>query len=173
MALYLLIFIIVIILVLATKYYLSWEGKTYRSRYVIKNISRLIRVHFVNSIQRIKKGYGFADIWGLDYYLANILVNSLSELKRVKTGIPYPFTEKQWDKILDSIIYTFEVAKKIGDCDFVYISSDNKDFKKLYRKYKKDGYRLGITSHVMTKRESKKYEKGWQLFQKNFFNIAD
>jgi len=128
-------------------------------------------IYFFRSIkwffQRGFRGYGDNDIWSLHYYLSKIIVDSVKELKKVCTGFPAKLDDvKDWYKILDKIIYTFEIEQKLDE-EFVIIDknlSDYEELKKIYEKY---------NMHIMTEEEIKEYEEGWRLFKEYFRGIWD
>jgi hypothetical protein len=85
--------------------------------------------------------------------------------------------KKRWDKILDDIILTFQIADKISNEHWFYQESKtyNKkladQWRKITKKWNKDYYEFH--GHVMTKQECKIYERGWKYFQKHFFALDD
>jgi len=95
-------------------------------------------------IQRMTRGWSDKDIWNFDWYLAGIIKGGLKRLKETQFGCPNNLTEKQWDRILDSIIWTFDTIGKTEN-----------------------------SGKVLTKRESKKMEKGLRLFIENYFSLWD
>lgn len=61
------------------------------------------------AFQRMFRGYDDRAYWGLDTYIAGIVIPTLKYIKEKKNGIPYikeveNFDEKEWDKILDKIM---------------------------------------------------------------------
>lgn len=156
-------------------------------------------------IQRGKKGYSKRDVWGFDYYLSDIIVKGLKDLKEMAHG--YPCGEIvgvqsidiedededsknmiQWKKILDKIIWTFEVSKKIQDRNWILVNDekDRVELKKYERrlntKTKNDndfweGLDLEDVElrkyHLMSKTEMQRYRMGWELFQKYYFDLRD
>ena len=154
-------------------------------------------------IQRGKKGYSLRDVWGFDYYLSDIIVKGLTDLKEMAHGIPggnmigcqtlcidennkeEQKALKSWRKDIDRIIWTFEISKKIQDRNWIPVN-DEKDRVKL-KKYER---RLNTKTkddlfgdlledvesgkyHLMTKTEMQRYRNGWKLFQKYYFDLWD
>jgi len=122
-------------------------------------------------LHRAFYGWGYADVWDLDAYLARIIYESLVYLKLHQNG--YPITlkmsdpndkaelelnRKNWEKIMSEMIYAFKLAKEIGEGkrEAYYLNVDEKT-----RKYM--GY--------LTKKEDREMKKGMNLFVKHFFNL--
>ena len=146
-----------------------------------------------NWFERANNGWGHADTWSLDYYLSDVLRGSLRHLKKYKHGCPlildpntprekWTYDEKRWDEILDTIIATFDTAKKIQESETVYLATyayDEKEWQDLYEKYsglhadKYDTKHPAAFPTVMTKEECEKYELGWKYFQQYYFSLWD
>jgi len=127
--------------------------------------------------QRGMRGYSDRDTWGLDYHLARIIAEGTAQIKKYKSGHPADITEKQWDIILNEIIWTFEMATEILDNSVYYMKyvdwnkDDYERFNKTCEELKQkcpDG-----KFYAMTKEECKRYEDGWKLFQEYFFSLWD
>ena len=152
-------------------------------RYGILNIIQDTPRNIKHFIQRGKRGYADCDVWGLGYYLSDVIYGSVKSLRGQLHGHPCDTTMKQWEKILDSIIWTFDVANKLNDNNWWYLDAENRNDEEMerLRETKKrmeennDKYELlkGEKYHVMTFAECEKYEKGWKLFQKYFFTLWD
>ena len=131
-------------------------------------------------IQRGKRGYSDCDIWGLNYYLADIITNSVRELKEQVHGVPCDIPKKvgekhsfnlkksikEWKRILGEIQWTFEIVHRINENDWFIVRDERKRSK--YKNLEKNS-----KYHVMTKKECKRYKNGWKLFQKYFFDLWD
>ena len=130
-------------------------------------------------IQRGRNGYSTRDIWSFDYYLSDIIIYGLKELKKVTHGYPSGMigiksiaTEdndrglKEWKNILDKIIWTFEISKKIRGQRWSYcpLTKDRKKYEKWAKKRK---------IHLMNKKECDRYQSGWKLFKKYYFDLYD
>ena len=48
------------------------------------------------------------DTWNMDHTLALIILPMLKQLKETKHGYPSHLNEKEWDSILDEMIYAFD-----------------------------------------------------------------
>lgn len=124
--------------------------------------------------QRIKRGFSDRDLWSFDYYLSVVISNGLKRLKKIQNGYPHDLTPKKWDKILDTIIYSFDIAKKFIDSDIHLYETDpdkRKEFRQFLIDFKKDRPKCKI--RMITKREYEKYLKGWELFKEYFFYLWD
>ena len=177
-------------------YYLN----IYRFFVKIKEAPEDLYNYSLFSYYRINRGWANSDVWNLHSFLISIIVPMLKKLKKDKNGYPITIISKKyldkngnctnegdtinkenWDKILDSMILTFTLAKKIDEDHWYYQESTNYS-KKLADKYRKLQKELRkekpewydeYFGYVMTKEECKVYEKGFKLFQKYFFNLWD
>lgn len=161
--------------------------QTYYSirRFVIRIID-FFRYDIKIFFQRGAKGWSDRDWWSFPFYVSTVIVGCLKRLKKDGHGLPTwgdGKTEKQaskeWDDILDNIIYTFEMGIKIGNGDVDYIPSTQKDaekarriYRKIHRDLKKKHPEFSITK-VLTAKESLKLEKGFDLLKKWFFHLWD
>lgn len=135
--------------------------------------------------QRGERGWSDCDCWSIDSYISGVLLSMLKNYKNNLCGLPTSMfrksdpikktgeytkkamenAEKRWIKEVDKMIYTFEVANKITQGKLFYQSTsewDKRDF---------DRYNSFDSMRAMTKTECKKYEEGWQSFQKHFFEL--
>lgn len=150
-------------------------------------------------IERGKKGYSVRDVWGFDYYLSDVIVKGLTDLKGMVHGVPSNMIGSQamcitdsdedkkalqsWKSELDKIIWTFEITKNIQNRNWipVFDEKDRVELKKYERRLNtktKDEDKLfegmeDIKYHLMTKAEMKKYNNGWELFKKYYFDLWD
>jgi len=131
-------------------------------------------------IQRGRKGYSTFDLYSLSYYLADLISNALKEFKENEfMGIPTRIYEeskenekvalKKWNKILDKIIDTFETVKKITESEVIYIPTDTPNFKEARESFRKLAKEL--PAKLLTYKEAKKYEEGFDLFKKYFLDL--
>jgi len=142
-----------------------WLSRTYQS------ISFFLRITLPEYFIRGKRGWGNSDTWSLDWYLSNVIKETVSHLKDNTHGYPCDLKNpKQWGNILKKIIWTFDIAKEMSD-NFIYVPTKNwsrKKYNTTKEQFKNDKY-----THIMTKKECLKYEEGWMLFQKYFNNLWD
>lgn len=68
-------------------------------------IKRAIRFFW----QRHTRGWDDSDTWSLDWTLAHWLLPRLKRFKELNDGFPHPFTEEEWDGVLDKMIKAFEI----------------------------------------------------------------
>ncbi len=146
--------------------------------------------------QRGKRGYSDSDVWGLQHYLSDVMINSLKDLKGQLHGYPCGQSNVQsiqtddteepgmteWKGILDEIIWTFETIDKINGHDW-YMVDDERSRKRMEKfvtsinepdddplfpeiPQKTDHY-------LMTKEENKRYKQGWKYLQKYWFDLWD
>lgn len=134
----------------------------------------------VFAYQRITRKWSDDAVWSIDWYLTEILPPMLLKLKNSDKGHPCSVkNKKEWDKILDSISLTFNIARQIQENHWTYQESNKysekiaekyRDLQKELKESKPDLYEENF-GYVMTKEECKVYEKGWANFQKYFFNL--
>jgi predicted secreted protein len=118
--------------------------------------------HIKYAWQRVFNKYDERVTWSIDWYLTEMLPKWIRELKQNNHGVPmsmfdgmehdenYNYSEedgeiatKKWDNILDNIIEGFEAGRKIQEFD-----EDNEEM-------------------------IKKFNDGFDLFKKYFFNLWD
>lgn len=119
-------------------------------------------------IQRINRGYSDRDCLDFDYFLTNIILGGIKQLKNNCSGYPGNLkNEKEWIIILDKIIYTFTIAKNILYNNWYYTPS------KHYNKetFVETRQKMNNIFYVMSLDECKRYEDGWRLFQQYFFSL--
>jgi len=127
-----------------------------------------------NYFERAWNGFGHADTWGFDNYLAKVIYSGLVHLKKHKHGSPivipqkagewtkkdYQVNDEAWDKIMDEMINAFRLAKEIGDgTREFYLPKMNKKFRKEQK--------------CLTRDEDRAMKRGFKLFTQHFFNLWD
>jgi len=170
----------------------------YRPIYKLTKFPETATFYIKRSYQRSVRGWADTDIWSIPSFNSPVMVGMIKRLKKTKTGIPCKIFDdssnmsdkscnlamKKWNKILDKIIKTFEVADKITKFHWIYQNSEEYDYS-LVRKWKKlnkEGKEKRIKRvgkdpfeedyvHVMTKKECKEYEEGWNLFVKHYHDL--
>lgn len=129
-----------------------------------------------NCIQRVKRGWGNADTWRFDGYLARIISEGCKYLKEHKCGIPCEYLPnndkipyesnkkdeiegiRRWNEVLDKIIFAFKTLYEItsGEKEFYLESLSEEKRKQL---------------NCITKEENDRIEEGKKLFIENFHNL--
>ena len=94
-----------------------------------------------------KFGFDATETWNLDSTIAQFIVPRLKYFRKNLVGYPGDLTEKKWYKILDKMIFSFEVT--LNNYDYFDCT-----------KYK-------------SKKRYKKVQKGFALFGKYFMNLWD
>lgn len=145
----------------------------------ILNIPHNIK-HF---IQRGKRGWTDSDWWNFDYYISTVIIGCLTRLKKEGDGLPIGVdtkSEKQaikkWHSILDTIINTFKTNIKIINDDLRYVSTTLKAKTKIRREQRAlikqfRNKHPDYPTRVMSEKECKEYEKGFDLFKEHFFSL--
>jgi len=116
------------------------------------NLLTDLRWKIPNLIHRAYYGWGKADTWDFDIYLAKIINGGIPHLKKNKNGAPVDLFEKygdekvieERDKILDKIIRAF----------------------KLHLVWVDEG-------RILTEEEKKEYQEGLELFIKYMGDLWD
>lgn len=161
-----------------------WDRLYWFFRYGLFNYLSELKYKVPNTFQRARRGWGFADTWSLDYYLAKVIRDSIFYLKENKLSIPtnlsdednFEFNEKLWNSILDDIIWTFDMALKIIDLDVFFPPSEKEWEQEWYNKETKFLETLKNKDYMpraATKEEVEKYNKGWKYFQEYFLSLWD
>lgn len=165
-------------------------------RHGIWNYIHDLKWRIPNACGRMKRGWGYADTWNFDYYLAKVISEGLKHLKKYQHGYPIiqPTIDKndkidyrkvdedvnikKWNEILDNMIYTFETALEICDNNIMYVPSKNwtgKVYEKNLKFAREMNKKFTDLPHykVMNKEDVIRYETGWGLFQTYFFQLWD
>lgn len=104
---------------------------------------------FLNEVkyfyQRVTRGYDDPSWWNLNNHVVESALKPLKHLRKENNGHPMVHTTKEWNKILDEIIWSFETFLK-----------DDFDYSK--KKWRKDYDRM---------------QKGFELFGKYLLNLWD
>jgi len=76
--------------------------------------------------QRAIRGYDDTLFWGMDEYLAPIILAGLKNLKENQSGHPACYTEEEWDYKLDKMIEAFQLIEDIGTTKELLDAENNK-----------------------------------------------
>jgi len=133
--------------------------------------------------QRGKRGWADCDWWGMDYYLVDIILPMLKELKEKTHGYPgtdEASTPEGWDNVLIQIIEGFEAAKRVLNDE--YLDEIQPDWFKGYDK--KLSMEENFSKSIITEESHKEwarrikadqelFESRMPLFTKWFFALWD
>jgi len=100
-----------------------------RKIYYVK-IKRPIK-HFY---QRLTRGFDDSETWNLDFEISKFILPRLERFKEISLTHPTELTEKEWDDILDKMIYSFYMNTVINDLKIP-------EYQKVYDKIE-DGFKL-------------------------------
>jgi hypothetical protein len=119
--------------------------------------------------QRVKRGYADEDVWSMNYWFIKTVVPMLKQLKEEKHGYPFDMTEKEWDDILDEMIFNFTEADE-DTC-----SMKNEYWEKYYNSPEKEELRK---QWIKREEEINQYQndcknKAFELFSKYFWSLWD
>ena len=122
------------------------------------------------------KGWAPNDTWCFHGYLAKVIKEGCQHLKEIQHGHPGNMTEEEWDKILDEIIWSFDMVNKISESDvYMYIEEWGEEKNKEMEKTLSDmavenGYE---PYYYMSKEEHERMQKGLKLFIENIWSLWD
>jgi len=123
----------------------------YYGFYIWWNLLTDLKWKVPNLIHRAYYGWGKADTWDFDTYLAKIISEGIVYLKKYQHGIPCDLAEKYDDekaleernKRLDKIIYAFKL------------------------------HLIWVDGRILTEEEKKVYQEGLELFIKYMGDLWD
>jgi hypothetical protein len=151
-------------------------------------------------IQRGIRGWSDRDVWGFDYYLSDVILGGLKKLKKDKHGCPclegfgtdspndqtdeqFKAMQKEWNRILDTMIFTFEITKKVQDHDLIIPEGQEYFTKAEYQKYKrfcarvnkrgKGKYNFKMNVKIISKKDFLRYWAGWKAFSQYYQSLWD
>jgi hypothetical protein len=143
------------------------------------DIPRDVYRFFKRGIQRWARGWADEDCWSIDRFLTSIIPPMLKRLKETQHGLPTWTDEKteeqaqkEWDDILDSIIWTFETSQKIADNELAYFERWSQKQCNKYNKIWVD-WKYEPKPRAMTEAECKKYDAGWANLKRYFYSLWD
>jgi hypothetical protein len=150
---------------------------------------------------RGKKGWSEIDVWNLHDYLSAVISETTKKLREDYHGFPtmilpddYDFTYnddekrkeidnkciKEWERILETISWTFEVNKKISSDKWYMVRREDFDTEERFQQHLsfcqdmiKKYNKSDDPHHLMTDEEMAKYEDGWKYFKKYYFCLWD
>lgn len=67
---------------------------------------------FVYPFQRFFRGYSDSDLWNLDTFYGDIITRSMRAFRDKTCSFPPELTFKEWQAVLDDIIFAFEHESK-------------------------------------------------------------
>jgi len=150
-------------------------------------------------IQRGKRGYADCDLWGFDTYLARIIVDGITEIKKSKYGIPrivfknsdkgykdgsfdektMDFVDKRYKNILNEIIWTFKTYQECHQGNLLvpplnkyYTDKELKQSKDFCNRINKTVRNIDGPYKMISEEDFKRYLNGWKLF-KDYFSALN
>jgi hypothetical protein len=133
----------------------------------INDIPRTIKYFF----QRGVRGWSDADLWGMHYYLTDLILNMIVNLKQLRHGYPCHMNDDQWGEILSEIQDGFAILKK---CD------DSMEEIEWGGYYKTDEEREQVNismkkwkARITTREEEAKVERAFYLLVKHWHSLWD
>lgn len=112
----------------------------YYSWHYPKNWFSNIKQFFVNikyAFQRATKGYCSYDIWDLDAFHTQWMIDAVSEFRKSNQGYPASLTEESWNAILDEIVLHFT---NFRDVEEVHPNIYEEDFSRMMDTRRENGF---------------------------------
>lgn len=112
--------------------------------YIIRYWFRCVKWFF----QRGVRGWAPIDTWAFDEYLLKIMEGGLAYLRKTQHGYPASLTEKEWDRRLGEMIWSFQFLLDEGDiwsqdCRRIGVDQADKN-KEINEKRAKEGLKIFI-----------------------------
>lgn len=92
--------------------------------YYLRKAQHFLRYEIRHFLQRMLRGYSDADLHNLDYFLAKRIIAPLKAFKSINRPTPRGFSPKEWESILDKMIYSLET---IGEDSFMDQSKEKRN----------------------------------------------
>ena len=123
--------------------------------------------------QRVKVKIHKYDTWSMDQTLAPIILPMLVQLKATQHGHPANLTEKEWDDILDEMIWAFEQKSRDDwEADYYGPYIEGEDDKFLNGCKFLNG-RFEWTDDKGRQKHQARMTNGFKLFGKYYENLWD
>jgi hypothetical protein len=148
--------------------------RIYWNRYIIMPYDDLI-YKIKRSIGRIKYGVSRQDVWGLDYFIVEIIYKGLCELQTCKHGYgatfdpntgKYEYDEQRWNDILQRMIWGFNILYRINNDELQWSGNLTDEQKKVMEGIFTD-------SRMTTPEEEKLVNDAWDLLKQYHGNLWD
>jgi hypothetical protein len=130
--------------------------------------------------QRGIRGWSDCDLWGMQSFLTETILNMLVELRRIKSGYPatldekgkYSYDEQRWNKILDEMIEGFTILRKSDTYDeMIEYAPDFPDSDRIeMEKSMKEKY---PSWRFTTREEEEKVKRAFELMFKYYHSLWD
>lgn len=105
---------------------------------------------------------------------SNLYPVSKREQQNFIENINFVMNEVAWEEVLDTLIWTFETARKIQEHSWIYTDEKNRaKNEELVKCRNTKHFHSDVKFHLMTREECRKYKKGWTYFQEYFFSLWD
>jgi hypothetical protein len=126
--------------------------------------------------QKLIRGYSDCDLWNLHDIIIKFILPRLKAFRNMKRyGYPSDLKNgKEWNIILDKIIWSLENYDDLS----VFDKYSKKEIEELKKKYKEDSTEfmlesIGKYNKEKTEKNEKRFNEGWELFNKHFFGLWD
>lgn len=147
-----------------------WDHIEMKCRYVWEKITDIPRV-IKYFIQRGVRGWSDNDLWGMHYFLTDIILTMVVNLRASRQGDPGEMEDDDWDKILLEIQDGFAILKKCDmseeEVEWGGYYKDDKDHSEVNERMKKWNGRL------TTREEERKVKRAFELFVEHYYSLWD
>lgn len=109
--------------------YKGWKYP-WRLRNILHNIKRIALEH-KDMFERARYGVAKRDCWDLNNYLNKVMLNALDTYKKETIGYPGMLTPKEWDNVLDHMMFLISEMEK----------TDSDESEAIWEEYAAGGYR--------------------------------
>lgn len=121
-------------------------------------------------------GWAQHDTWSFDTYLARIISAGVLYLRVTAHGHPSQIKSmKEWKRILSDVAYTFMICGKSADDEWALPIDGTPWTMRWYRKQQKFERTMPrmFHTHIITRSEYRRYQRGWVYFRQFFHNLWD
>ena len=113
--------------------------------------------------QRAMRGWSDRDTWSFDYHIANVIEGGVNHLLKNQHGHPGEFNNIfEWEDVMKEIAWTFRIHKLLIDSDDGY-----------YLLYDENHKMTDSQFIMLTKEQTERYYKGFDLLKKYIMNLGD
>lgn len=137
-----------------------------------------VRQFVISSYQKIRYGVSDEECWNLSYTIARYTLPRLKHFKKMKRcGIPSNYTEKEWEDVIDEVIWVMDYIlddEKYNPFPIFDTPKSMEDFETSFNREKTPKEKEDLKKYLDKCRElNDRKEKALILFAKNFEHFWD